>query len=375
VSVLITASAIRTCLGDGEATFRGLLHGTSGLSELRYAEHVRPRVRYGYHIVEDGAESLFRASRWLTACVHEALKQSGLDGGKYRRIIALVGTGLRELRAVERAAVESLDFPTERLHFADAVRQASPHIREVITISNACSAGGHALALAQDMLELGEADAVLVAAADAMTESMLAMIGRFADAPTNHLRPFDVERAGVLLGDGAAALVVVPEGSSERSLARLLSVGLSCDATHETAPDPGGIRRAMKDALSRAGRTPAQVDLVIAHGTGTALNDPTEAELIRQFLDADVRRPLITAVKGALGHTSGSAALMSVDAAMRCLSTGWIPAIVGLRCPLDEGRGMGLVMGEPVEAHLHLAQINAFGFGGVNAVTLIEAVA
>lgn len=374
MSALITGSAIRTCLGNGEATFSALLEGASGIGELRYAEHVKLRVKHGYHIAEDGEERLFRASQWLTACVREALEESGLEP-KHQRIVALVGTGLRELRAVERLALESLEFPVERLHFADAVQRASPHIREVITISNACSAGGHALALAQDMIEGDEADAVVVAGADSMTESMLAMIGRFVDTPTEHLRPFDIDRAGVLLGDGAAALIVVPEGSSKRPGTRLLSTGLSCDATHETAPDSDGIRRAMQDALLRAGRTPDQVDLVIAHGTGTSLNDPTEAQLIRQVLSADGPGPMITAVKGAIGHTSGGAALASVDVAMRCLNMGRVPPIVGLRSPLSEGEGLRFVIGEAVEARLRLAQINAFGFGGVNAVTLIETVA
>jgi 3-oxoacyl-[acyl-carrier-protein] synthase II len=369
VAALIASSAIRTCLGDGEATFSALLEGSSGIGDLRFVDASRLGVARGYHIDDGGEERLFRASRWLGDCVREALDRSGVATAG-RRVVAVVGTGLRELRAVERSAV----FDAERLHFSAAVREAAPAIAEVVTLSNACSAGGHALALAQDLVELGQADVAIAAAADSMTESMLAMIGRVADAPSDYLRPFDAGRTGTLLGDGAAAIVVTPEGARDgpAGLARLLSTGLSCDARSETAPDADGIVRAIRDAFERAGRSPLAVDLVLAHGTGTTLNDPLEARLIGSALSADARRPLITAVKGAIGHTSGAAALCSVDVAIRCLRQGVVPAIAGLRSPLAEARGLRLVIGLPVEADLRLAQVNAFGFGGVNSVTLLE---
>jgi 3-oxoacyl-[acyl-carrier-protein] synthase II len=367
VAALIASSAVRTCLGDGEATFSALLAGATGIGDLRFVDAARLGVARGYHIDDGPDERLFRASGWLADCVREALDRSAaVTAG--RRVVAVVGTGLRELRAVERSAA----FDVERLHFADAVREAAPEVAEVVTVSNACSAGGHVLALAQDLVELGEADVAVAAAADSMTESMLAMIGRVANAPSDHLRPFDDGRTGTLLGEGAAAVVVVPERGPSTALARLLSTGLSCDARSETAPDADGIARAFADAFARAGRSPLAVDLVLAHGTGTTLNDPLEARLIGSTLSADVHRPLVTAVKGALGHTSGAAALTSVDVAIRCLSAGVVPAIAGLRAPLAEARGLRFVTGRPVEADLRLAQVNAFGFGGVNSVTLLE---
>jgi 3-oxoacyl-[acyl-carrier-protein] synthase II len=376
VSVLIAASASRSCLGDGEETFAALLEGAGGAGPLRFHDPVRLNVTRAYQIAEEivdegEEERLFRASGWLSDCVAEALARSGVDAGR-RRVVALVGTGLRELRAVERSAFEPIELGAERLHFAAAVRRAAPEVGRVLTLSNACSAGGHALALAQDLIELGEADAVVVAGVDALTESMLAMIGRVTDAPAARLSPFDADRSGTLLGEGAAAFVVVPEGAAERPLARLLGTGLSCDAGRETAPDREGIRRAVDDAFARAARRPGEVDLVVAHGTGTALNDALEAGLIRR-LSAGAPGPWITAIKGAIGHTSGASALASVDVAIRCLRSGRVPPIVGLGRPLAEAEGLRLVVGGPVEADLRLAQVDAFGFGGVNAVTLLEA--
>ena len=208
-----------------------------------------------------------------------------------------------------------------------------------------------------------------------MTASMLAMIGRFAEAPTECVRPFDTARTGTLLGEGAAALIVMPDSSSNHPLGRVLSTGLSCDAHHETAPEGDGARRAMQDAMARAQRGPGQVDLVLAHGTGTLLNEPAEAQFIRDTLCAHGPGPWITAVKGALGHTSGASALMSVDVALRSMKAGLVPPVVGLKNLLAEGQGLRFVMERPAQARLRLAAINAFGFGGVNSISLVEAAA
>lgn len=369
---MIAASAVRTCLGDGAATFAGLLRGETGLQPLRHGDPAKLRVSYGYHIGTDDPNRPYRASGWLAECVRRAARQAGIDPRR-ERVVALIGTGLRELSAVEDWALHGTPVPPNRLHFASAVRGALPGLTDVITLSNACSAGGHALALAEHLVELGEADAVVVGAADAMTQSMLSMIGRASDAPTDRVRPFDASRSGALLGEGAAAMVVVPADRGGPSLGRVLATGLSCDAQHETAPDVDGICRAMREAYARAGRSPRDVDTVVAHGTGTALNDPTECVALRTVLSEDGGDPYVTAVKGAVGHTSGSAALVNLDVALRAIDERVIPPVVGLRTVLEEGQGLRFVRDRPRAADPRLVQVNAFGFGGVNAVTLLEA--
>jgi 3-oxoacyl-[acyl-carrier-protein] synthase II len=371
MSALIAASVLRTCFGGGAQTFAALLRGASGVGPLRCGDPAKLNVSAGYHVPSGGRAGPPRAARLLGECLAEAVRHAGLDATR-RRVVALVGTGLRELSAVEDWALTGAPVPARRLHFGDTVREALPGVGDVVTISNACSAGGHALALAQDLVELGEADAVVVGGADTMTRSMLAMIGRVAAGRTGQVRPFDRDRDGVLLGEGAAALVVVPESWPGPVAGRLVATGLSCDAHHETAPDVAGICRSMRDAFDRSGRDPWAVDLVVAHGTGTELNDAAESEALREVLLGSGGDPLVTAVKGSVGHTSGTASLVNVDVALRCLAQAVVPPVAGLREVLPEGAGLRFAVGEAVRLRPTLVQVDAFGFGGVNAVTLLE---
>jgi len=377
VPTAITGSAMISCLGDLDATFGALLEGRSGVGPLRCGDPDKLNVRNGYPITEaDGAreDTPRLAARWLARTVAGALADAGVDPAR-RRVAVVVGTGLRELRAVEEWHADEAGLRLAQLHFADAVRSVAPDVTEVHTLANACAASGYALALAADLLELGEADAVVAAGCDTMTESMLAMIGRVGTATSDMVRPFDADRDGVLLGEGAVAVVLekaeeLPAG--KRPSALLRGVGLGCDAHHETAPDRAGIVATIRDAHERAGVTPDEIGLVLAHGTSTALNDPTEAGALLEAFGSD--GPLVTGIKGAVGHTSGGAALMSLLVAVAAMDAGLVPAVVGLRTPIAEAEKLRLVCGEPVPTGTRLAQVNAFGFGGVNAVTIVEAV-
>ncbi len=371
VAALVAASAIRTCLGNGGETFSALMRGRSGVNALKYLDPDSINITHAYQ--RDGTEErVFGASDMLRECLIEALHASRLEL-ESKRVVAVVGTGLRELRAVERVATSQLpNLPVEKLHFAGVVREVFPQVGKVVTLSNACSAGGHALAVAQDVVECGDADIVIAAATDTITASMLAMIGRFATEPGECVRPFDVGRRNTLLGEGAGVVILTREGEAGHAVARLLSTGLSCDARHETVPCPEGIRRAVADAFARGGRAPRDVDLVVAHGTGTLLNDPMEAQLIAEVYGTSERAPCVAAVKGAVGHTSGSAALVSLDVALHAARAGCIPPVVGLEYPIEEARYLKMGIGESLRRDVRLAVINAFGFGGVNAVTLLE---
>jgi 3-oxoacyl-[acyl-carrier-protein] synthase II len=373
VTAAITGYESISCLGDAAETYAALLAGRTGVSVLREDRGDRDRlgVGYAYQIDEDAAPR--RATDWLGRVVAGAAGHAGLNTGD-QRVAVVVGTGLRELPTVERWSQDGIELGLHELHFAAAVRAALPGVTEVLTVSNACSASGYALAVGSDLLTAGEADAVIVAGCDAMTESMLAIIGRGSTVVTEAVRPFQVDRTGVLLGEGAAAVVLQPVDAVEAPLGLLRGVGLSCDAYHETAPDVEGIIAGMRDAHHRARVEPADIDLVLAHGTGTALNDPTEATALARVFGEAYGRAAVTAIKGATGHTSGAAALMSLIVALQSLHGGRVPAVAGLSEAIGEAAGLGLVTAaRPLNGRL--AQINAFGFGGVNAVAVVEVAA
>jgi 3-oxoacyl-[acyl-carrier-protein] synthase II len=371
VTAAIAGAEMLTCLGDTEATLRAIGEADVAPGPLRYFDPGRYRVRYGYQVEADDDEESYRPTDWVVRCVRAALRQAGIDAVR-TRTVAIVGSGLRELRSVERWHADNAAISLSRLHFGLALRQAVPGLAEVLTISNACAASGYALGLGMDLLELGEAEAVVVAGCDAMTESMLAMIARLGEEVPDRVEPFDVGRTGVLLGEGAVAVVLrpLPDVPPQRRLGIVHGVGFNCDAHHETAPSLDGVAGSMRLAHERAGVKAADIGLVVAHGTGTPLNDPNEALALRQVFGA-APGPLVTAVKGATGHTSGGAALMNVLVALRAMTDRRVPPVAGLREPIAEARDLRLVIGGPAPTDTRLAQVNAFGFGGVNAVAVV----
>jgi 3-oxoacyl-[acyl-carrier-protein] synthase II len=152
----------------------------------------------------------------------------------------------------------------------------------------------------------------------------------------------------------------------------LRGVGISCDAHHETAPDLTGVLRSIRDAHRRANITSDHVDLIMAHGTGTHLNDQVEALALQKVFGSNKTAPLTTALKSLIGHTSGASALVGVVTSIECMRQSKIPPTFGLHDRIEEAEGLDFVVEEAKSAPLQFAQVNAFGFGGVNAVAILE---
>ncbi|MEU1667875.1 beta-ketoacyl synthase N-terminal-like domain-containing protein [Streptomyces sparsogenes] len=380
MSQLVTGAGAVASVGEGvDEVFRALCAGTSGLSELRGFDRDRYRARHAYEIDDrpaEGGDIPGRATAWLLRAVAEAAAQAGL-GDDLSRVPVLVGTGLRELRSAELAWCDGVPLDPGRLHFGPALRARFGAERSY-TFSGACSASLYALALAADLLATGAEDTVVVAGVDTLTESMYGLLDRVHAEPPERVRPFDRARRGVLMGDGAAAVVLRREESREESavsgasLGRLRAVSMNCDARHVTAPDPEGIAEAVREAQWRAGVAPGDIDLVLLHGTGTLLNDEAEAAAIAEVFGRDAGAPLMTAIKSMTGHTSGGSGLLSLIVALRALSSGQVPPTLGLTDPVAEAADFRFVRERVEGAELRLAQIDAFGFGGVNAVAIVE---
>lgn len=379
MSQLVTGAGAVASVGEGvDEVFRALCAGTSGRGELRGFDRDRYRARHAYEIDDrpaEGGDIPGRATAWLLRAVAEAADQAGL-GDDLSRVPVLVGTGLRELRSAELAWCEGTPFDPDRLHFGPALRERFGAERSY-TFSGACSASLYVLALAADLLATGVEDTVVVAGVDTLTESMFGLLDRVHAEPPERVRPFDRARRGVLMGDGAAAVVLrreepLREEAAGAPLGLLRAVSMNCDARHVTAPDPKGIAEAVTEAQWRAGVKPSEIDLVLLHGTGTLLNDEAEATAIAEVFGHDVGVPLMTAIKSMTGHTSGSSGLLSLIVALKSLSTGQVPPTLGLTDPVAEAADFRFVRERVEGAELNVAQIDAFGFGGVNAVAIVE---
>ncbi|MFP5393237.1 MAG: beta-ketoacyl synthase N-terminal-like domain-containing protein [Gammaproteobacteria bacterium] len=377
----ITGSAMVTSVGAGKhQSFQAFTEGVSGRKPLQAFAPERFNVQYAYEIADrpgpDGAriDEPLRATRWVCQAIVEAVREAELT--EQDEFCVIVGTGLRELRSLEQFWVDGRALPLQALHFEEAVQAALGFPVPVITLCNACSASNFALSLAEDLIHGGKYRTVVAAGCDSISESMFGLLDRVNPTPPDRVQPFERDRKGVLMGEGAAAVVVENPSNSVgrgiRTKAWLRGVGTSCDAGHETAPDVGGITRAVTNAHQRAKIAAHEVDVVFVHGTGTHLNDATEAAALRQVFGDAVRSVPISGLKSMTGHTSGASGLVGVVTAIESLRSGVIPPTVGFSNPMAEAEDMLVVHDRPVRQSLNFAQVNAFGFGGVNAVAIIE---
>jgi 3-oxoacyl-[acyl-carrier-protein] synthase II len=382
--LFITGLGMISCLGNSaRAGFQRMCESFREAEPLSVIDPAPYRLTRAYEISDpwparEGckgrAGETLRATTWLVEAISQAIANAGLEHA--RDLPVIVGTGLREFQSFERWCAEAQPFHPVDLHFEAAIRARIPQAGDVITLCNACSASSFALGLALDTMTVEGQAAAIVAGCDAIAASMFTFTDRAGQSGLTRVEPFDRRRRGVILGEGSAAVVLETGrhigARSEKTLARLCAVGMSCDAGHETAPDPAGIATALRDAIARSGRTPKDIDLIVAHATGTALNDPAEASAIGAVFGE--HRPKTTAIKGHTGHTSGAAGLMSVIVAILAMGTGRIPPISPAIDKIDEAACLDLVTSAALVAEPRCALVNAFGFGGVNAVTVLEKV-
>ncbi|OSP41416.1 MULTISPECIES: beta-ketoacyl synthase [unclassified Streptomyces] len=365
--------AVASIGADPDELFAALCAGRSGLSTLRGFNRDWYNADLLYEVDNrpaPGVDSTARATALLTDAIGQALRDAGHDEDLHN-VPVLIGTGLRELRSLELRWRDGQPFDASGMHFGTALRRRFG-ADDTHTISNACSASLYALALGTDLLEFEQADTVVVAGVDVITESMFGLSDRLQLDPPDRLRPFDRDRKGTVMGEGAAAIVLRREAAPWAPYGFVRGVGVNCDAYHATAPDPQGIARAITDAHHRAGVKAQDVDLVMVHGTGTPLNDAAEATALAEVYGDHIGSPLMTGVKSMTGHTSGASGLLSLIVALLAMREGQVPPISGLAAPAPETDGFNLVLATTVATDVTVAQIDAFGFGGINAVAVVE---
>jgi len=244
----------------------------------------------------------------------------------------------------------------------------------------ACAAGTHAISEAAKTIMIGGADQMLVVAAESAITGV--GIGGFAsmkalstrnDDPKHASRPFDAERDGFVMGEGAAALVLeeydaaVARGA--RIYAEVIGFGESGDANHITTPSLEGPLRAMKAALNMAGHP--KVDYVNAHGTSTPTNDKNETAALKIAFGSKENCPPISSTKGQIGHCLGAAGGIEAVISIMAMRDGIIPPTINYVTP-DENCDLDIVPNTARKAELNIVMSNSFGFGGTNGVVIFK---
>jgi 3-oxoacyl-[acyl-carrier-protein] synthase II len=322
----------------------------------------------------------------------EALKQSGLviDDTNAERVAVVVGAGLGGLPDIEKYAAVLNDRGPRRItpFFIPMViaNLASGHI-SIRTgakgpnscVVTACATGTHSIGDAFRMIQFGDADAAIAGGTES-TITPLAFAGFNAmkalstrnDEPERASRPFDMDRDGFVMGEGAGVLVLEElESAKARGaeiICEIVGFGMSGDAHHITSPAEGGagMAQCMRTSITNAGLEPSQVDYINAHGTSTAYNDKFETQAVKSLFGDHAYKVPMSSTKSMTGHLLGAAGGVEAIAAIMALVDGRIPPTINYETP-DPDCDLDYVPNTARDAEVTVAMSNNYGFGGTNA--------
>jgi 3-oxoacyl-[acyl-carrier-protein] synthase II len=403
VRVAVTGLGVKTPAGTDLDTFWSrLLSGrTTAATIQRYDPSPIP-VRIGCEVLDfeptqylgpKEARRLDRVTQLGFAAAADALADAGDPGADPARCAVIMGTGIGGLITLEEQITVYVDKGAGRVSpflvpmmmtnaTAGTVAMQLGWTGPNLCISTACAASAHAVGEAARLIRDGTSDVVMTGGSESsMTPVAISAFARMTalsgrnDDPEHASRPFDADRDGFVMGEGASALVLE---NWERAVARgariygeVVGYGRNADAYHITAPSPGGEGAAacMQLALDDAGLTASAIGHVNAHGTSTPLNDAAEAEAIRKVFGGSA--PPVTSTKGVTGHLVGAAGATEAVACLLAMRDGQVPPTANLERIGDEIQ-LDVVADAPRSVAAAPALSNSFGFGGHNA-TLIFA--
>ena len=388
--VAITALGVVSPLGFGaEENSRALREGRDGVGAVTEFEVSRTRAKTAGRVGEMTNDEcrmtrrLHRASRMMIAAAREARAK---DAG-FAPELAVMGTtsggmsfGEQYFRAQvarakprSRAAWLANYLPQKAV--ADALEACGWACPSQI-IANACASGTNAVGHAFRLVRAGLHTRVLCGGYDALSEMVFVGFDSLQASTPEKIRPFDKNRTGLVLGEGAAVLAL-EEMESARArgaavLAEVTGYGISTDNHHLTQPNPSGIgpRQAMERALADARRTPGEVDYINAHGTATAFNDATEGLAIAQIFGDRVP---VSSTKSMMGHALGAAGAIEAVFSVLALRGQFLPPNINYAEP-DPAWVLDIVANAARAARVRCVVSNSFGFGGTNASVVLEGV-
>lgn len=371
-TVVITGAGIVSAIGTGKRqTLDALLHDRSGISNRGYLGFGLP-MGVVSSLEDDGQTP-------RTAVLgRSALKEAMEEAGIWAEEAAFInGTTVGCMDVWERQAVEQ-GTPENRLkalsagHCTELIAREAGHFAWVTTPSTACSAALNAIILGARLIESGRFDTVVAGGAECLTHYHVSGFNTLMILDPNPCRPFDNDRAGLNLGEGAAYLVLESEAHARkrgaRLIGRLCGWGNACDAFHQTAtsPEGDGATLAMEAALRRARLRAADIQYINAHGTGTPDNDLSESHAIRRVFGE--RIPPVSSTKALTGHTTSASGAIEAVICLLCLREQFVPGQQGFHTPMEDGIIPVLHTGK---AELRHVLCNAFGFGGNDSAVIL----
>lgn len=397
-------SPLGNTLGD---SWDGLIKGRSGAGQVTqfdatgYPSTIAAEVKNFNPeevVLPKAVKRYDRFSLFAMKASREAWEDSGLKIEQVdpTKIGTIIGVGIGGLRYLEDNHTELISEGPRRLSpflIPAMISNLAPGNVAIdlgfkgvnYTITSACTSGTHAVGEAYRMIKDGLQDVVMTGGAEAaITPLGLGGFGRMKalttrnDDPTRASRPFDKDRDGFLIGEGAGALLLEEYESAKKRGAKIyaevIGYGFSCDAYHITGQLEGGegAVQCMQMALQSAKVNPEDVQYINAHGTSTPLNDPNETLAIKKtFGDYAKNGLMVSSTKSMVGHLLGAAGGLEAVVLAKTLETGYVPPTINLDNP-DEGCDLDYVPHTAREARVNVAMSNSFGFGGTNSTIVFR---
>lgn len=404
---VVTGLGAMTPIGsDAETFWTNLVAGVSGVAPISLFDPSDLEVRIAAEVKNfdpkdwmdfKQARRMSRFAQLAVAAARQAIDASGLEIGDHNRddvavVVNTGGGGLQEVAVGEMTMdrkgpdrVSPFMVPMMSPSMAACQISIQNGIRgPVITSVAACAAGVQAFVEAQRLIEHGDVDVAITGGTESaimpVSFAALANMGALSkrnDDPSGASRPFDANRDGFVFGEAAGVLVIEAAEHAEARgapiIAEVAGGALTGDAFHISAPDPSGYGAtlAMQRGIRDAHLEMEQVQVVVAHGTSTPLNDATETRAIRAAFGEHADRLAVTSNKSMVGHTLGAAGAVSALAATLAIRDGIVPPTINQETP-DPACDLDYVPNEARRLPVEVAIVNGFGFGGQNAVTVFR---
>ncbi|MCZ6766175.1 MAG: beta-ketoacyl-ACP synthase II [bacterium] len=403
--VVITSIGCSTAAGlKTEETWRNLLAGKSAISRIenfdtsdyptRIAGEIKDFVPNEW-MDDKHAKRNDRSVQLMAAATRQCLDDHPLNDLDPNRIGTVIGSGIGGIRTFEIQYERQLMRGPHKVSPFFIPMMISDMAAGFMSIIHgfkgpnygavsACASAGNAIADSYLLIKAGMADAMLTGGTEApVTPSSLAgfcalkALSRRNEEPEQASRPFDKERDGFVMGEGAGAIFLeeldIARKRGARILGELVGIGLSGDAYHMTAPAPNGegAVRAMNAALDHAGIQPSEVDYVNAHGTSTQLNDLSETQAIKSSFGEHAYKLKVSSTKSMIGHLLGAAGAVELIFCLLAIRDGKLPPTINQEFP-DEACDLDYVPNEAQDASVDVALSNCFGFGGHNCSLIVR---